>query len=217
MSRFLETLELKIGCYSHYIFVVSFLLFIVLVPLYGELAAWFLLFSILGIIIGIIYYIAYAKERFLDYQDMFIKKGRSSLKLDDNTQILCLTKKGAKCNSLLEKKTRKDYDISLLFLSEDYITIATKCPKFHMFWFERHDKKKKWAIKDACSVNKEYRYSFIQSVHFNPEKKTLDLVLTSGFVEHIKSDKPDADKAVVKIREKLRDSTRTIQTNLWSS
>jgi hypothetical protein len=215
MPRFLETIELKIGCYSHYIFMVSFLLFIVLAPTYGVNAVKFFLYSLAIMLLGLYYYIIYSKERLEAYKDMFIKKARSSLKLEDNTQILSLTKKGAMCNSLLEKKTRKDYDISLLFLSDDYITIATKCPKFHMFRFERHDRKKRWAIKDACSVNKEYRYSFIQSVHFNPDKKTLDIVLTSGFVEHIESDKPDADKAVVAIREKLRNSTRTIQTNIW--
>ncbi len=216
MSYFLDTLMLRIGCFSHYLWGVAFLLFLLLLPHYGSQAATLLLFFIILIFIGVVYYILYSKDRLDSYIKMLEKNVRKSLKLDENTQTLTLTKKYDKCNTLLLKKTRRDYDVAFVFLSKEYLTIALKCPKFHMFWRERHGKEKKWAIKNNCASNKEYRYSYIQSSHFNSDKKTLDIVLTSGFVEHIACDKKDADSAIIKIRERLREAPRSLQTNIWS-
>jgi hypothetical protein len=145
---------------------------------------------------------------------MLIAKAKKSLKLDDDAITLKLTKKGISCNFLLAKNTRAEYELSFIFLSDDFLTIATSCPKFHMFYFERHGRDKRWAIKDSCSQNREYRYSYIQSAHYNTKEKTLDIVLTSGFIESIPSDKPIADKALVAIRERLRETTRGLQTNM---
>jgi len=73
--------------------------------------------------------------------------------------------------------------------------------------------KHKWAVKKSCAVNKEYYYAYIQSVHFNPETKKLDIVLTSGDIESIESDKKSAEVAVNILREKLRKTDRGLQTN----
>jgi len=216
MRSLSETIELWIGCNAIRILVVTFLIFLATVSHFGLDAVWFLLLVSILVAIGVVYYINFSKKRLDNFKDMLSQKAKKSLALPENTVMLTLSKKGAMCNSFLKKKTRKDYELSFVFLTDDYLTIAQKCPKFHLFAYERHGRDKKWQIKDSCAQTKEYRYPFIQSVHFDSSDKALVIVLTSGYEEKIQSDKPDADKAILKIREKLRESERTIQTNLWN-
>jgi hypothetical protein len=148
---------------------------------------------------------------------MLEKKAKETLNINDDTQFFILTKKGEKCVCHMPKATRYTYEINFIFLEENFITIAKSCPEFNMFKMAKHNIKKAFKIKDVCSENKEYRYVFIQSVHYELNDKELQLVLTSGFIEKIACEKPDADKAIVEIRKKLRESPRTIQTNLWNN
>ena len=212
-----ETFILYIACYVGRFFLFSFLLFLAIVSYYLNDAIMFLALCWIFLFLAVVYYLNYSKDRLKDFQNALETKTKKSLAISEDAPCFILTKKGDACNTFFKKMTRRYYDISFIFLDKNFLTIATKCPKFDLLKLERHGRDKRYKVKDSCSENKEYRYSFIQSVHFNSEKKTLDLVLTSGFVEHIPSEKSDADKAIVKIREKLRSTERTIQTNIWRS
>ncbi len=216
MKRFFETVQFLMACFAPRIFMVIMLLFILLASVDGLRAVLFLIFSSLLLIIALIYHVNFASERLKAYEKMLTDKAKKSLNLSDDVEVMILSKKGPICNTILKKKTRKEYELSLLFLSEGFLTIATGCPKFHLCYYERHGRDKKRAIKDSCGTHKEFRYAFIQSVHYNGGEKALEIILTSGYPEKVSSDKPVADKAIIKIREKLRSSERTIQTNMWN-
>jgi len=212
-----ETFLFKISCSAVYVFMFFFILFLLIVPHSAYIAISILLLSIILIILSIIFYTNYSKDRLSSFEDMILKKAKKSLSLGEDIEVLKLSKKGKVCLNQLKKKTRIEYELSFIFLADNYLTIATGCPKFNIFKLARHGRDKKWAVKDACGNTREYRYSYIQSTHYNGAKKSLDLVLTSGFVEHIACDKPVADKAIIKIREKLRNTERGVQTNFISS
>ncbi len=216
MKRFFETIEFWMACFAPRIFMGMMLLFILLASVDGMQAVIFLILSILLLLIALFYYVNFSGERLKSYEKMLINKAKKSLKLADDVEALVLSKKGPICNTILKKSTRKEYELSLLFLSDGFLTIATGCPKFHLCYYERHGRDKKRAIKDSCGTHKEFRYAFIQSVHYNGSEKALEIILTSGYPEKVSSDKPVADKAIIKIREKLRNSERTIQTNMWN-
>ncbi len=208
--KFLEDIQLKIGCYWFYILILSFLLFILLVPQYGSLAVTLFAIIILLVFLGFVYHQHYAKARLHAYTHMLIQAGKKKLLIPDSYALL-LTKKGKACNKFLS--TRKQYKVNIIYFSDEFITISTKCPHFDLFKLARGGMADKWAVKKSCAHNKEFYYSYIQSVHFNPESKKLDIVLTSGNVESIESDKKPAEKAVIKLREKLRVTPRGVQTN----
>jgi len=208
--HFLENIQLRIGCYWLYFFIASLLLFILLVPHYGVTAVFLFAIMIVVIALGFIYHQHYAKERLKSYEHMLIKAGKKKL-LIPHSKAHILSKKGKACNKLLG--TRKEYGVSIIYFSDEFLTLSTKCPHFNLFKLARGDMKDKWAIKKSCAINKEYYYAYIQSVHFNPETKKLDIVLSSGDIESIKSDKKPAEAAVNILREKLRTTDRGIQTN----
>jgi len=210
-----ERVMLWIGCSALYILVVSFLIFLATISPYGEDAMFLFILFLLLAHIGLFYYFSFSAQRLTIYKQMLIKKAKESLKLPSNSEVLTLHKKGATCNAILKRNTRKEYKLSFIFLTDDYLTIVQECPRFHIFCYERHGRDKQFKIKDSCLVTKEYRYSYIQSVHYDPKKKALIVVLTSGYEDVVSSEKKDADKAIIKIRERLRDTQRTIQTNLW--
>jgi hypothetical protein len=188
----------------------SFLLFILLFPHYGATAGMLFLLMILTIFFSFIYYQHYAKERLNAYTQMLIKTGKKKLLIPDSKAHI-LPKKGKACNKFLS--TRKEYKISIIYFSDEFLTISTKCPLFNLFKLERGTMKDKWKIKKSCAYNKEFYYSYIQSVHYNPDSKKLDIVLTSGDIESIESEKKPAEAAVNMLREKLRNTDRGIQTN----
>ncbi len=206
--RLLHLTLLWIGCYWRNLLLFSLLLFILMLATTPYLSTWILLLNTMLIFLGFVYHQHYAKEHFQAYCNMLVTAGKKSLKVPDSKAFI-LSKKGQLCNPLL--KNRKTYEVGIIYLSEDYLTFSKKCPKFHMFKYEREDRKKKFAIKKGCGVNKEFYYAYIQSVHF--ESGHLDIVLTSGDVESIPSEKADANKAIAAIRDKLRATERSIQTN----
>ncbi len=208
--KLLEDLQLKIGCYWATLSLISLLLFIVLVPNFGMQALMLFIISMLLIFFGFIYYQHYAKERLNAYTKMLIHAGKKKLLIMDSKAHVLL-KKGKACNKLLS--TRKEYKVSIIYFSDEFLTISTKCPPFNLFKLARGTLKDKWAVKKSCASNKEFYYAYIQSVHFNPDTKKLDIVLTSGDIESIESDKKPAEKAVNLLREKLRQTERGIQVN----
>ena len=206
--KLLHLTLLWLGCYWRNLLLVSIVLFILLFSTTPYLSAWIFLSLLLLIFLGFVYHQHYAKEHFQAYCNMLVTAGKKSLKVPDSKAYI-LSKKGAACNPIL--KNRKTYEVGIIYLSENYLTYSKKCPKFHMFKYEREDRKKKFAIKKGCGINKEFYYAYIQSVHF--EAGNLDIVLTSGDVESIPSEKADATKAILAIRDKLRETERSIQTN----
>ena len=208
--KIVEDIQLKIGCNWVLLSVIAFLLLLVLAPNFGAIAVVLFFTMLLSIFFGFVYYQHYAKARLTAYTNMIVKTAKSKLS-DPNAKIFILTKKGKSCNRYLT--TRKEYDINLLFLSHDCVTIMTKCPTFNLFNLKREDYKKKWAIKKSCGLNKEFYYPYIQSVHYNPDKKGIDIVLTSGEIETIIGEKSDAEKAIKALREILRNTERGVQTN----
>jgi hypothetical protein len=208
--KFFEDIQLKIGCYWFYLLVSAFLLLIVLFPSFGATAFWLFLLMTLTIFFGFIYYQHYAGERLKSYTAMLVKAGKKKLLIEDSHPHILL-KKGKACNIFLT--TRKEYKVSIIYFSDEFLTLSTKCPLFNLFKLARGDMKDKWAIKKSCAINKEFYYTYIQSVHFNPETKKLDIVLTSGDIESIQSDKKQADEAVIQLRKRLRNTDRGIQTN----
>ena len=210
MMKLLEVIQLKIGCYWGYLSLFTFLLFILLVPHYSTLAIMLFIFMILTIFFAFIYYQHYAKERLNAFTKMLIETGKKKL-LVPNSKAHVISKKGKACNRFLT--TRKEYQVSILYFSDEFLTISTKCPKFNLFKLVRGKIKEKWAIKKSCASNKEFYYAYIQSVHFNSESKQLDIVLTSGDIESIEADKKPAEAAVNILRERLRNTERGVQTN----
>ena len=212
--KLLHLTLLWVGCYWLNLLIFSLLLLIVFASGSGYLTAWIFFTAVIFIFISFIYHQHFAKEHFLDYCDMIINESKKKLDIL-NSKAYLLTKKGASCNLLLNNK--KTYSIGVVYLSDEFLTYSSKCPPFHMFKLARADRKKKFAIKKTCGINKEFYYSYIQSIHYNPDDKSLDIVLTSGDVEKIPSEKPDAEKAVTAIREKLRNTKRGIQLNRIST
>ncbi len=208
--KLLEDIQLKIGCYWIYLSLATFLLFIMLVSHDATLAILLFALMLLTIFFGFIYYQHYAKERLNAYTKMLTTAGKKKLLIQDSKPHI-LSKKGKACNKFLT--TRKEYKISIIYFSDEFLTISTRCPLFNLFKLARGEMKDKWAVKKSCAVNKEFYYAYIQSVHFNPETKKLDIVLTSGDIESIECDKKPADTAVNILREKLRLTDRGLQTN----
>ena len=208
--KLFEDIQLRIGCYWLYLLVASFLLFILLLPHYGGMAVLLFTLMVLTVFFGFIYYQHYAKGRLNAYTSMLIKAGKKKLLIPDSKAHILL-KKGKACNKFLS--TRKEYKVNIIYFSDEFLTLSTKCPTFNLFKLARGDMKDKWAIKKSCAYNKEFYYAYIQSVHFNPDTKKLDIVLTSGDIESIESDKKPAEAAVNILREKLRETDRGIQTN----
>ncbi len=208
--KLLEDIQLRIGCYWGYLSVLAFLLFIVLVPHYSSLAIMLFIFMILANFFGFIYYQHYAKDRLTTYTTMLTQAGKKKLLITDSKAHI-LSKKGKACNRFLS--TRQEYKINIIYFSDEFLTLSTKCPTFNLFKLARGTMADKWAIKKSCASNKEFYYAYIQSVHFNPETKKLDIVLTSGDIESIVSDKKPAEVAVNLLREKLRHTDRGLQTN----
>ncbi len=208
--KFLEDIQLKIGCYWFFLLVSAFLLLIVLFPNFGAMAFWLFLLMVLTIFFGFIYYQHYAGTRLKAFTTMLIKTGKKKLLIEDSHPHVLL-KKGKACNKFLT--TRKEYKVSIIYFSDEFLTLSTKCPPFNLFKLARGEMKDKWAIKKSCAINKEFYYTYIQSVHFNPESKKLDIVLTSGDIESIESDKKQAEAAVNLLRARLRNTDRGIQTN----
>jgi hypothetical protein len=208
--KFLEDIQLRIGCYWFFLLVSAFLLLIALFPTFGATAFWLFLLMLLSIFFGFVYYQHYAAGRLKSFTAMLIKTGKKKLLIEDSHPYVLL-KKGKACNRFLT--THKEYKVGIIYFSDEFLTLSTKCPPFNLFKLARDDIKKKWAIKKTCAVNKEFYYAYIQSVHFNPESKKLDIVLTSGDIESIESDKKQADEAVIELRKRLRNTGRSIQTN----
>ena len=212
--KLLHLTLLWVGCYWLNLLIFSLLLLIVFASGNGYLTALIFFTAVIFIFISFIYHQHFAKEHFLEYCEMIIHESKKKLDIL-NSKAYLLTKKGAKCNFLL--KNRKTYSIGVVYLSDEFLTYSSKCPPFHMFKLKRADRKRKFAIIKTCGLNKELYYSYIQSVHYNPDDDSLDIVLTSGDVEKIPSEKKDAEKAVTAIREKLRNTSRAIQTNRTST
>ena len=208
--NFLEDIQLRIGCYWAYLSILAFLLFILLVPQDSTLAILLFILMILANFFGFVYYQHYAKERLTAYTTMLTHAGKKKL-LIMNSKAHILSKKGKACNSFLS--TRQEYKINIIYFSDEFLTLSTKCPTFNLFKLARGEMKDRWAVKKSCASNKEFYYAYIQSVHYNPESKKLDIVLTSGDIESIESDKKPAEAAVNILREKLRNTERGIQTN----
>jgi len=208
--NFLEDIQLRIGCYWAYLSILAFLLFILLVPQDSTLAILLFILMILTNFFGFVYYQHYAKERLTAYTTMLTHAGKKKL-LIMNSKAHILSKKGKACNSFLS--TRQEYKINIIYFSDEFLTLSTKCPTFNLFKLARGEMKDRWAVKKSCASNKEFYYAYIQSVHYNPESKKLDIVLTSGDIESIESDKKPAEAAVNILREKLRNTERGIQTN----
>ncbi len=208
--KLLEDIQLRIGCYWGILSILAFLLFILLVPHYSSLAIMLFVFMLMANFFGFVYYQHYAKDRLTAYTAMLTQAGKKKLLIEDSKAHI-LTKKGKKCNRFLS--THKEYQVNIIYFSDEFITISTKCPTFNLFRLQRGEMKDKWAIKKSCASNKEFYYAYIQSVHFNPETKKLDIVLTSGDIESIVSDKKPAEAAVNLLRARLRKTERSIQTN----
>ncbi len=208
--KLLEDIQLRIGCYWGYLSTLAFLLFILLVPHYSTLATLLFVLMILANFLGFIYYQHYAKDRLTAYTTMLTQAGKKKLLITDSKAHI-LSKKGKSCNRFLT--ARQEYKVSIIYFSDEFLTLSTKCPTFNLFKLARGAMADKWAIKKSCASNKEFYYAYIQSVHFNPETKKLDIVLTSGDIESIESDKKPAEVAVNLLREKLRHTDRGLQTN----
>ena len=208
--KLLEDIQFRIGCYWAYLSMLAFILFILLVPHYSTLAILLFVLMILSNFFGFVYYQHYAKDRLNAYTTMLTQAGKKKLLISDSKAHI-LSKKGKSCNRFLA--TRQEYKISIIYFSDEFLTLSTKCPIFNLFKLARGAMADKWAIKKSCAYNKEFYYAYIQSVHFNPETKKLDIVLTSGDIESIECDKKPAEAAVNILREKLRNTERGIQTN----
>ena len=208
--RLLEDIQLRIGCYWAYLSLLAFMLFILLVPHYSTLAVLLFVFMILSNFFGFVYYQHYAKNRLTAYTTMLTQAGKKKLLIPESKAHI-LSKKGKSCNRFLS--TRQEYKISIIYFSGEFLTLSTKCPPFNLFRLARGTMTDKWAIKKSCASNKEFYYAYIQSIHYNPESKKLDIVLTSGDIESIESDKKPAEAAVNILRGKLRVTERGLQTN----
>ncbi len=212
MIKFLDNMQLWIGCHWSGFAFFSIVLGTLLVPMLGSTGFYIVLLLLVLTFISIVYYASYAKERFSAFEKELIKKDQKALKLED-TKAIALFKNGTACKRLPKKITKQSYTVTLIYVGDKFLTISSKCPKFFMFKKDRYGKDKKWAIKTKCAMNKELYYSYIQTVYYDSGDKALKIVLTSGDIESVPCEKKYGDKAVTAIREKLRVTERSVQTN----
>ncbi len=135
--------------------------------------------------------------------DILEKKGRKELQIDDSAQSIKLFSKVSSCELPAEPANAKEFKVSILYLGSEQLTIYSNCPKSHIYkiYKKKPGKFKKAKPVEACAENREYYYSYIQSVHF---KKDIVLILNSGEEITIPAGKAPAKKAVLQIRKHLR-------------
>ena len=131
------------------------------------------------------------------------KKGRKELQIDEDIEAIRLFKKVSSCSLPDEPANAKEFQLTILYLGKDQLTIYTSCPKSHIF--KIHKKKvpgkMKTAPVEACGESREYYYSYIQSIEF---KGDITITLNSGHKEVLKAAKAPAKATVNKIRKILR-------------
>ncbi len=212
MIKFLDFMQLWIGCHWSGFAFFSIVLGTLLIPMFGATGFYIVVLLLVLTFISVVYYASFAKERFDAFEKALIKKDQKALKLED-TKAIALFKNGTKCKRLPKSFTKQSYTVTLIYIGDKFLTISTKCPKFFMFKKDREGRDKKWAVKTKCGMNKEFYYSYIQSAYYDSGDKALKIILTSGDIESIPCEKKYGEKAVTSIREKLRITERSVQTN----
>ncbi len=209
--KLIENILFWLGCHWLGVFVSGFLLFIALLPTQGMYA--FILFILMALVslFTFVHFQHFAPARLQAYREMLIAAAKKKLLDEDKTPFkpYVLLKKGKACNRFL--KPRMTYAVSIVYLTESYMVITTDCPEYNLYGLQREDIKKKWAIKTNCKSNKEFYYEYIQSVHFEGGKVVI--ILTSGDIESIASEKKEGDALVGALRKKLREIGRGVQLN----
>jgi hypothetical protein len=131
------------------------------------------------------------------------KKGRKELQIEDSAQSIKLAKKTIKCSLPDHPANAKEFELCILYLGREYLTIYSKCPQSNIY--KIHKKRDAGSIKqkaiEACAESQEYYYSYIQSAEY---KKDIVLTLNSGQKVVIHSAKKAAKATVLKIRKHLR-------------
>jgi hypothetical protein len=182
------------------------------VPFGGVYGFYLVALIFLLIFLSVVYFWNFASLKVKKFEKELIQKDQKALNLPDPNAI-ALFKNTNSCKRFPKTAPKKEMEVTILYIGKNFLTISTKCPKFHLFKKDRHGPEKKWAIKDKCGMNKELYYSYIQSVYFDAGDKALKIVLTSGDIESIPCEKKYSQKAVDAIRDKLRVTDRSIQTN----
>jgi hypothetical protein len=200
------------GCYWSQSILITLLISTLAIPFGGVYGFYLVALIFLLIFLSVVYFWNFASLRVKKFEKELIQKDQKALNLTD-VKALALFKKISPCKRFPKVAPYKELSVTIIYIGEKFLTISTKCPKFHLFKKDRHGSDKRWAIKDKCGMNKELYYSYIQSVYFDANEKLLKIVLTSGDIESISCEKKYAQKAVDAIREKLRTTDRSIQTN----
>ncbi|HIP59363.1 MAG TPA: hypothetical protein EYH01_02925 [Campylobacterales bacterium] len=202
---FREDVVMFSACYLKLFSTIVFLTFITSYIVYADV-----LFSISIFFLGFLYlalsYFFYVKNINAS-RDVLLKKlekkGRKELQIEDSAESIKLSKKTIPCSLPPHPANAKEFELSILYLGHEHLTIYSKCPPSNIYTI--HKKKAAGDFKkkpvEACAENREYYYSYIQSVHF---KKDIILILNSGEEIEIAAGKGPAKKAVLKIRKHLR-------------
>lgn len=208
-----ESLYVRCGCHVKKLaFFTVPLVFIVVTVLYQN--PWLSIVSGLAALLfwGLAYYFYllnkdYHKDQLLALLD---KNGRKKLEIPDDALSLHFYKKKEKCNLPDEPDNVKSCALSIIYLTEEHLTLYTNCPPSHIYTVKRKTtpKKDKGKIADACDFNIEFYFSYIQGIHFDKTSKKVYITLNSNQQYEFESEKKPAEKAINIIRNRLRTTER---------
>jgi len=155
------------------------------------------------------YYIKYAGENHDALLKLLEKSGRKELEIPDESKAFHLFKKANTCNLPTTPAPAiniKEFEISIVFLGKDHLTLYTKCPKSHIYKAEKGAKPKKGKakIKSACAENREYYYSNFMGAYYDTTEKVVNIARKSGDPLIIGAEKGPGTKIVNEIRKILR-------------
>ncbi len=155
------------------------------------------------------FYIKYATHNKDELLKALEKSGRKELEIPDESQAFHLFKKSATCDLPTAPAPAiniKEFEISIVFLGKEHLTLYTKCPKIYIYKLERGAKPKKGKAKpkSACAENREYYYSNFMGAYYDTTEKVVHIARKSGDPLKIGAEKGPGTKMVNEIRKILR-------------
>jgi len=138
-----------------------------------------------------------------DLLDMLEKKGRDELQIEKSAEAIRLFKKGPTCSLFRVTQNVKEYELSILYLGSEHLTIYKGCPNSHIYKVYKKTAPGKVIPKPikACTQSFEYYYSYIQEAHYG---KDIVITLNNGKEITLGAAKGPGKSTVTKIRKHLR-------------
>jgi hypothetical protein len=138
-----------------------------------------------------------------DLLDMLEKKGRDELQIEKSAETIRLFKKGPTCSLFRVTQNAKEYELTILFLGSEHLTIYQGCPNSHIYRVYKRTAPGKVIPKPIkfCTKSFEYYYSYIQEAHYG---KDIVITLNNGKEIALGAAKGPGKSTVIKIRKHLR-------------